>query len=726
MNLKKISEILPSGLEGKLIRLVIILVFSVGIAFFIISNIQVAYLSDVVLEESEKEIDLVQDELLVAMSDITENSLLQLSIWAADKIDDEFWILVHDMRGLRSQVEDVFINPEDYECRKIMEPSPENAGKYVIQILFPDDNARSDEKCLDMAGRLSNLAPIMEEIVRGNEDFTLDCYIATVDGISIVMDPYSDAKFDEDGTIREYDPRERLWFKGAVSTEDVFFTPAVKSAFYDFDEIAVGMPVYVDNKLVAVIETSASLGDIEQKMIERKVGSDGFSIFVGKDGQLICSTRDKGELKTPDRFDSDIRKSVNRSLVKLINRALLGESGIEKVLVDDEYYYAAFAPVDTVEGTQIVFINEEEILSPAKELMSDMDDANNAMLIELRNHFSRSLVIVISILLVIMALAIISAGRIARKRVRPIKKMTGVVRGFVGDEMAFDMEDVYRTGDEVEELARAFSTMSVMMKQYVKEIVDNAAEKERLQTEMEAARDIQMKMLPAIKPDFFEKPGYELFARAVPAKAVGGDLYDFFYIDEDNLAFMVGDVSGKGITAALFMALCKNMIKFQMLMHGGDVVSAMTEANLRLVEEAAGGMFVTVWIGIVTLSTGKLRFVDGGHMYAAIKRTDGDFVIEEDQHSIFVGALSGAKFMGNELELRKGDTIYLYTDGVTEAHDENEEMFGEERLLKVLNENQDLSAEELDGHVRSKVAEFVGDTEQYDDITTLCFRYLGL
>ena len=101
-------------------------------------------------------------------------------------------------------------------------------------------------------------------------------------------------------------------------------------------------------------------------------------------------------------------------------------------------------------------------------------------------------------------------------------------------------------------------------------------------------------------------------------------------------------------------------------------------------------------------------------------------MIEEDQHSIFVGALSGAKFKGNELELRKGDTIYLYTDGVTEAHDENEEMFGEERLLKVLNENQDLSAEELDGHVRSKVAEFVGDTEQYDDITTLCFRYLGL
>jgi sigma-B regulation protein RsbU (phosphoserine phosphatase) len=132
MNLKKISEILPSGLEGKLIRLVIILVFSVGIAFFIISNIQVVHLNDVVIEESEKEIDLVQDELLVAMSDITENSLLQLSIWAADKIDDEFWILVHDMRGLRSQVEDVFINPEDYECRKIMEPSPENAGKYVI------------------------------------------------------------------------------------------------------------------------------------------------------------------------------------------------------------------------------------------------------------------------------------------------------------------------------------------------------------------------------------------------------------------------------------------------------------------------------------------------------------------------------------------------------------------------------------------------------------------
>jgi sigma-B regulation protein RsbU (phosphoserine phosphatase) len=173
------------------------------------------------------------------------------------------------------------------------------------------------------------------------------------------------------------------------------------------------------------------------------------------------------------------------------------------------------------------------------------------------------------------------------------------------------------------------------------------------------------------------------------------------------------------------MALSKSVIKSQMLIHGGDLVEAITEANLRLCEESADAMFVTVWLGMITLSTGVLEFVNGGHTYAAVKRGNGEFTLEKDIHGIVVGALDFAKYSLNTTTLNKGDVIYLYTDGITEAHNSNDEMFGEEGLLKTLNEGSNLSPEELDNLVRQRVNEFAGEAEQFDDMTTLCFKYLG-
>jgi sigma-B regulation protein RsbU (phosphoserine phosphatase) len=263
------------------------------------------------------------------------------------------------------------------------------------------------------------------------------------------------------------------------------------------------------------------------------------------------------------------------------------------------------------------------------------------------------------------------------------------------------------------------------MKEYLDEIIENTAEKERVKAEMEAATQIQKKMLPAVAPDFYGKNGYELFAKMETAKEVGGDLYDFYYLDDDRLVLMIGDVSGKGITAALFMALSKQMIKSQVLLHGGDLVEAMNEANKRLCEESVDAMFVTAWIGVLTLSTGALEFVNAGHVYAAVKRDNGEFVLEEDDHCVLMAGVDFAKYKLNRTTLNAGDVVYLYTDGVTEAHDKDDRLFGEERLLAALNEKADASCQELDETVRRRVFEFAGETEQYDDITTVCFKYTG-
>ena len=724
--MKKIRELWPGGLEGKLIRFVIIFVFCMGATFLAISYIQTSHLNDVVEQASEEQTDLAQDSMKEAMSGITVDSLLKLNIWAADKIDDEFWILAHDLKVLGNQVEDVFRNPDRYEKLSVDPPKKSDAGKYILQLLYPNGDEGGDSANLEMIRRLANLSPMMQEIVEGNEGFTMDCCIATPDGLTLVMDNMSDKKYDEAGNIDDYDPRERAWFKGAVNSGDVFFSSAVHSVFYDFNEVVLGYPVYLDGELVAVLEASTKLDVIETKMSERNIGNNGFAILISDEGQLVCSSKDDGELMMTDDLDSDIRNRVNPGLGELLTKAMSGENGIEKVKVDSESYYAAFSPIETVGWTQITFVNENEILDPANNLNMRMEETKDNMLAEMSVQFAKSVLIVIGLLFFIMLVAIIAASSLARKRVMPIHRMTKAVGEFVGQDMDFEMKDEYRTGDEIEDLAKSFETMSGKMKEYVKEIVDNTSEKERFKTEMEAAKNIQMKMLPKRYPDFYNKPGYELFAKMVPAKNVGGDLYDFFYLDEDHLVLMLGDVSGKGITAALFMVLCKQMLKSQMLTKGGDVVAAMTEANLRLLEEAADGMFVTVWLGVVTLSTGEVNFVDAGHMYAGIKRGDGKFVIEPDNHSLLVGALDFATFQLNTIKLDKGDMLYLYTDGVTEAHNKDDEMFGEERLLEALNEGWFLSVGELDTLVRNRVAEFAGEQEQYDDITTLVFKYTGL
>lgn len=723
--MKKLKEIMPTGLAGKLIRFVVIFVLIMGLIFSLMSRIQIRQLRKAVRNEGEKSSDLIEGEYSQSMDEITKDSLLQLSIWAADKTDDEFWIIDHDMRSLGNQVADIYKHPYNYNRIPVYGPKKENAGKFVLQALYPGDPADTAPETVAMIERLANLEPMMAEMVEGNEGYTLDLYIATLDDVTLAMDMLSDGKYDENGKLKEYIPSSRPWFQGAVATGDMYVSSAVHSFFYNMNEVVYGYPVYVDGELVAVLEASTALGVIERKMSERNIGSEGFSILVSKGGQLVCTKRIEGELMMRPDMAEDIRGSVNPDLAEMIDKALLGETDVSQVTVDGKDYYAAYAPLNTIGWTQITFASVDELTEPTNQLLKTMEDSNDSMLMTLSKDFRRYSILLVIGLLAFMQVAIILVSLLAKRRVAPIQKMTEAVTGFVGEDMAFEMDDVYRTGDEIEELAESFDIMSRKMKAYVNEIVENTAEKERAKAEMEAASQIQLKMLPTVQPDFYEKPGYELYAQMETAKEVGGDLYDFYYLDPDHLAITIGDVSGKGITAALFMALSKQKLKAEMILHNGDVAEAMNAANKRLCEESADAMFVTVWQGVLTLSTGQLQFVNAGHMYAAVKRDGGAFKIEQDDHCMLMGGLDFIEYKTNTTTLKKGDIFYLYTDGVTEAHNEAEELFGDERFLEALNENTDASLEELDKTVRKRVLEFADGAEQYDDITTICFRYTG-
>ena len=278
--------------------------------------------------------------------------------------------------------------------------------------------------------------------------------------------------------------------------------------------------------------------------------------------------------------------------------------------------------------------------------------------------------------------------------------------------------------DEITSLSDHFAGMIVELKNYMTNLKQVTAEKERIGAELNVATQIQADMLPRIFPLFSNNREFRLFATMDPAKEVGGDFYDFFLVDKDHIALVVADVSGKGVPAALFMVIAKTLIKNRTIMGGGPA-EVLTEVNNQLCEGNDAELFVTVWLAIIDLNTGKGIAANAGHEHPALKRKDGKFELIEYKHSPAVATMEGIRFREHEFELHPGDTVFEYSDGVTEATNSQNELFGNDRLINALNIDPDAEPEALLRNVRNEIDRFVAEAPQFDDITMLGFRYNG-
>ena len=293
-----------------------------------------------------------------------------------------------------------------------------------------------------------------------------------------------------------------------------------------------------------------------------------------------------------------------------------------------------------------------------------------------------------------------------RTTVKPINAIAKAAQRYVEDRRSGNTRMEHfsslpiRTGDEVEHLNLVMAQMEKDLSLYMEDLTRVTKEKARVRTELDMASQIQKGALPDSFPAFPDRQEFELYALMEPAKEIGGDFYDFFLIDDDHLCLVIADVSGKGVPAALFMmnAIC---------------------ANNKL------EMFVTVWVGILEISTGKLSAANAGHEYPALKKEDGGFAIYKDRHSFVLGGEEGMKYKEYEIRLSPGDKLFVYTDGVPEAHDPDGNMFKVERMTDSLNEDPDASPEQILGAVRGEISKFVREAEQFDDLTMLCLEYKG-
>ena len=247
-------------------------------------------------------------------------------------------------------------------------------------------------------------------------------------------------------------------------------------------------------------------------------------------------------------------------------------------------------------------------------------------------------------------------------------------------------------------------------------------ETERINTELNLATKIQADSLPNTFPPFPDKKEIDLYASMEPAKEVGGDFYDFYMIDEDHIALVMADVSGKGIPAALFMMVSKIMME-NLTRNISNPAVVLEELNNQICGQNHEDMFVTVWLGIFEISTGKLTAANAGHEYPIIKNGDGDYEIFKDKHGFVIGGMEGMKYTNYEIMLQKNSKIFVYTDGLAEATNKDNELFGIERALASLNSNKDATPEEVLKCVHAAVDEFVQDAPQFDDLTMLCLHY---
>ena len=337
------------------------------------------------------------------------------------------------------------------------------------------------------------------------------------------------------------------------------------------------------------------------------------------------------------------------------------------------------------------------------------------------------LVVMIFVIVIVMIAARIFMWR---RIVGPIKKVADAANRFLKnqsegkkEQRCFEGLDIH-TRDEMEDLGEALKNMESSIALYEEDLIKVTAERERMHTELSVAAKIQNALLPDRFPAYPDRKDVDIYAVMDPAKEVGGDFYDFFLLDQDHLCMVIADVSGKGIPAALFM-MASMIIIGSLAAEGYSPGEVLAKSNDRISAKNRNDMFVTAWFGILDLTSGVLTAANAGHEYPVVQQAGGEYVLYKDKHSPALGCMEGIRYKEYSLVLEPGSTLFVYTDGVPEATDPDEHMYGTDRLLRLLNRSKEKNLKELLKAVREDVSIFVREAPQFDDLTMLCVRYNG-
>ena len=721
--MNRFKKFLFGGIQSKVVNLMLVTTVLILGAYLAIMLYQSRFLTQLFDSTTARQQASISDISEETMHGIINGNLTRSAQMEANVSNMIFSNLRNSVDMIGDYVTKVMSAPDEYPRVSVSPPDPARDGDITLQLLHEEGVDINDPGILAKVTLLGNMTDMLTSMLESADNIN-SAFIGTPEGIFLIADDCPSLKYDRDGMLNAANVRSRPWYKAAVEQKQIVFTDIEPDQFSSDIGIVCAMPVYVNGELVCVVGADLFLNSMREA-VHSSTERAGFVFIVNHDGHVILSPQTEGTLKvqTSD-MAQDLRKTADYDLANFISDALQGSTEVRLVSTDGTDYYMAGSPLPTVGWALISAVRKDLTDRPTVRMLESYSETQEDAISAVERSMSNSRVITVTMLAIIFVLVTLNALIMGQRIVKPLDTMTRQIRQMGDNKLEFVMEDTYRTGDEIQILAESFSQLAKETLNYLDEVKRATAEKERIGAELGMARNIQTSQLPHVFPPYPDRREFDLYATMTPTKEVGGDFYDFFLIDHDHLALVMADVSGKGIPAALFMMKAKTLIKSR-LVSGESPSDTLANVNRLLLEGNDAGMFVTVWLAVLDLRTGQGVAANAGHEHPIIKRAYGPYEPVVYRHSPAVATIDDIPFRQHEFKLEKGDTLFVYTDGVPEATDKNNELFGLGRLVDTLNKDQSAPPERVLSDVMDGIRDFVGDAEQFDDITMLCIKYNG-
>jgi len=725
------------NIRQRVFRLILITGIITFVLISVIVNCAMPVIRSNIIEHADLLDDAVADYMENYVAQQSKSQLMATAKSRAGFIELELAHVAEDVQYLSTVATAILKTPHHHRATVLPDCQKQQIMSGQVYFLAGNDCRTETEEATVQAeiALLGNIRSTLNALGDKYTNYVSSCQLGSNHGYMIVVDELGHGDNEPvhiaPKYLEHFDPRLRPWFiAGKDATKPVFTDIYIGSN--GMPEITCSMPYEDAQGFAGVASISTNLQSLSQ-MIEPVAATNMDANFVlNNKGEVVMSSRQVGSLAVSANYGSsaeksgdDLRKSPEKSLAGAAVRMTAGESGVTLVNVDGEDYYMAYAPMDTLDWSFGSLMNANVVKDPSETagnaIMAQMADFDA----QLDESFNKLVTIATMVTLFMLAGLVILSSELANRFVRPIYELSAGVRKIDGENLDHKIE--VNTGDEIEHLAICFNAMSDELKKYMERLTKVTAEKERLATEIDVAKRIQTGVLPQEVPPRRE---VEIFASVKPAKSVGGDFYDYFLLPNDRLLVTIADVSGKGVSAALFMMIAKTVLTnyAESLQSMEELPGLVDCTNAHLCQSNDAMMFVTACVGILDLNTGRFVYVNAGHNPPLVyRKTEGKFSYLEPHKNIPLGVKSTMMYEKDELQLEKGDALFFYTDGVTEALNGDDEMYSEQRLADTLNEADmtQITVTELTRKVKKSLADFVGETEQSDDITTLALRYKG-
>lgn len=706
-----------------LLCILVTLVLVGGIALYGMVNIRSSAVQigqSIGQSAAENSSEVLREDLKGDLRRMLTNRGKQIELIFAN-IGQNVTMLSQEMTNIRQ-------NPGNYALRHVSEPDRSRAGQLAAQLQYAPNAEKGSAALQREIGLTANLQDWLFQ-VNDSQAAVASAYVASASGFGITVDDRSDKKFKDGETVPfAIDFRTRPWYQDAATQKKMIFSRVFHDLYSGNLGITCAAPYYDERGEVAgVVGMGMFLTQVSDVIEGTRLGETGYGFLMGKQGQIIFSAKNSGVLKAEGPEGKSLLEAED-TLADIARHMTAGETGLSEVIIDGVPCYLAYAPVKEMDASYGIVMEAEEVNRPVKANAEVIEKTTADFIDVLNQSIWQTLLAVLTLAALFLLAVPFVSSRVAERFVSPIHELTDGVREIASGNL--DKKLSINTGNEIEHLAVCFNAMTYELQNQMKNLAQVTADKERISTELSVATNIQESMLPRIFPPFPEKKEFDIYASMHPAKEVGGDFYDFYMVDDNHVMITIADVSGKGVPAALFMVIAKTILKnFALTMSGSkDLAPLVSCTNDQLCQNNDAMMFVTAFVGLLNIKTGHLTYVNAGHNPPLVYRAkDKKFSYMEVKRNFVLGGMDEMEFKGQDLTLEPGDKLLLYTDGVTEALNEADEMYGEERLINTLDaaEADKLNLQELLAVVQKSLALHVGTAAQSDDITMLTLSYYG-